>query len=163
MKTKRLLISWPVKHHWCVDMARGILALHQAKLYTGCLTLGRFMVDKSGQIRLVDISPDTMGFVMPYAAPEVVNEDGLNLELTAARDIYSLGLILWALAEEIVIFDRVWPSDIPVLSWTESPDSSPMWFRQLVQSCLRIDPNDRPSATAILTILVTRLSTVTYK
>jgi len=63
---------------------------------------------------------------------------------TAAADIFSLGLILYAVAEEK---SRV----VQPLVWREG--KTPEWYRGIVQRCLVKEPEDRPSAVELLRYL----------
>ncbi|KJA22707.1 hypothetical protein HYPSUDRAFT_40813 [Hypholoma sublateritium FD-334 SS-4] len=161
LKTTPFLISWTVKHKWCVQMTRALLDLHEQEMYIGRLTPGNFLIDKDGNIKLIDISPVTE-YNLPYGAPErlktrIEPDKHVKGLLTAERDIFSLGLIFWVLAEELVGFDRETRSVIPVITWTEKMGGAPPWFRSLVEDCIKRVPHRRPSARFILAILIMHL------
>lgn len=145
-------ISWPTKHRWCIDMISGVLDLHNEKSYIGYITPGNFLLDKDGTIKLIDISPGTR-FNVYYSPPEVITDGLVNLDFTGPRDVFSMGLVFWVLAEELLEFDREWPTVLPTISWTGGRNSTPLWFRALVEDCIKTDPTERPSAVDILCIL----------
>lgn len=148
----KLKISWPTKLRWCADMARGLVDIHAKKAYVGHLTPDNFFLDKSGDVKLGDITP-VRGFNVHYSAPEVTGaHDDVNFTLTSARDVFSMGIVYWNLAEERLDSDRVWPDRIPYLSWTNTDrrNAAPPWFRVLVKDCMDMNPSRRPSAAEIL-------------
>jgi hypothetical protein len=151
-----LLVTWPVKHKWAIDMTSGLVVLHRAGAFVGLLSLENFLLNRDGHVSMIDISPD-MGFFSCFAAPEV--DDGLNVALTGPRDIFSLGLILWMLAEEKTAHpkrDTTWI--VPRPTWHDGPNSAPRWFRSLVQNCLHADPAQRPFANIVLSTLTAHVS-----
>ncbi len=156
----KLKISWPTKLRWCTDMATGLVEIHTQQAYVGHLTPENFFLDKSGDIKLGDISP-VRGINVHYSAPEVTGaHDDVDFTLTSARDMFSMGIVFWNLAEERLDSDRVWPDRIPYLSWTnvERRNAAPPWFRVLVKDCMEMNPNRRPSASEILDTLTKHLA-----
>ncbi|KJA22708.1 hypothetical protein HYPSUDRAFT_40814 [Hypholoma sublateritium FD-334 SS-4] len=156
VETSQFDISWVTKHRWCIDMISGVLALHNEGSYIGYITPGNFLLDKEGGIKLIDISPGTR-FNVYYSPPEVITDGLVNLDYTGPRDVFSMGLVFWVLAEELLEFDREWPTVSPTISWTNGRNSAPLWFRTLVEDCIKTDPTERPSADNILNILKANL------
>ncbi|KAF9476286.1 hypothetical protein BDN70DRAFT_995773 [Pholiota conissans] len=151
-----LTIGWPVKLQWAIDVASGLVTLHKAEAYVGMLDLQHLVLARDGHIKLIDISP-VMGFQLFSAAPEV--DDGLNVQLTGPRDVFSLGLILWEIAEEFYYCDRDTTWQIPKTRWSDEQNGAPKWFRTLVQNCLSAEPSLRPSAAVVLSTLVSHAKT----
>lgn len=149
--SESLVITWAVKHQWTIDITSALATLHKSGSYVGALGLCNLLLGRDGHIKLIDISPFT-GFSLYTAAPEV--NDGLNLALTGPRDVFSLGLIFWQLAEEMLYFGRETTRHIPRLSWNNGQNRVPEWFRVLVQNCLHEDPAQRPSTNVILSTLI---------
>jgi hypothetical protein len=146
-----LAITWAVKHQWAIDITTGLATLHKAGSYIGALGLCNLLLGRDGHIKLIDIS-SFMGFSIYTAAPEI--NDGLDLALTGPRDVFSLGLIFWQVAEEMLYFGRETTRHIPRLSWNDGRNRVPEWFRVLVQNCLREEPARRPTTNAVLSTLI---------
>ena len=158
---KQCLISWPVKHKWCIQMTSALFDLHEQRQYIGYLTPGNFLIDKDGNVKLIDVSPITK-YHLPYGPPEKFKcefRPGNQLKrlLNAERDIFSLGLIFWALAEEKVEPKRKHSCVIPTLLWAERIGCAPSWFHKLVEDCIKRTPSERPSTTLILATLTMHL------
>jgi serine/threonine protein kinase len=96
---------------------------------------------------LIDFLP--RGISDDFAAPELVkmsHSHGIPFELvvSAPADVYSLGLVLWAVAEE-----RWGGIRTPVWRDGKTPD----WYRDIVKRCLVLAPEARPSAIEVLSLL----------
>ncbi|KJA22706.1 hypothetical protein HYPSUDRAFT_215673 [Hypholoma sublateritium FD-334 SS-4] len=156
----KLKISWSTKLRWCADMAKSLADMHAQKAYVGHLTPDNFFLDKYGAVKLGDITP-IRGFNVHYSAPEVTGtHDNADFTLMSARDVFSLGIVFWNLAEERLDSDRVWPDRIPYLSWTsvDKRNAVPPWFRVLVKDCMHMNPSQRPSTADILDTLTIHLA-----
>ena len=139
--------EWPLKLSWARQIARAVVDLHAISAYNGDLKPQNVLIDPTGQALLIDFLP--MGISDDFAAPELVemsHSHGIALEtaLSAPADVYSLGLVLWAVAEE-----RWRGMRTPVWRDGKTPD----WYRDVVERCLVFAPEARPSATDVLSLL----------
>jgi TolB-like protein/Tfp pilus assembly protein PilF len=87
------------------QMARGLAAAHNAGLIHRDLKPSNLILDKTGQVKLVDFglaglagtneqaSSDSRSGTLPYMSPEQLNGE----EATAASDLFSLGVVLYEL------------------------------------------------------------------
>ncbi|KAF8888363.1 kinase-like domain-containing protein [Gymnopilus junonius] len=122
-------IGWPLRLSWARQITRGVVDLHSIGAYNAVL---------------IDFLP--AGITKEFAAPEVVVkffEEDADLEsvLTGPADIYSLGIILQCVAKE-------------KSSNCDFGDSgAPVWYKEAVDKCLSINPEDRPSALEVLDLL----------
>src|ERR1700742_1292243 len=93
----------------------GVVTLHKDSSYCGDLKLDniRVLLGPNGHLCLTDVAP-TPGYTPEYLALEITFR---RPALTAERDIFALGLILWALSEEISSFERSDFSSAPTLVW----------------------------------------------
>jgi len=64
--------------------------------------------------------------------------------LNGPVDIYSLGLILDVLVQEK-------GDGVRIPLWRDG--SAPAWYRDIVQSCMHLDPTARPTAVEVLSLL----------
>lgn len=141
------LIDWPTKQLWASDIARGVVVLHDANSFSGDIKLDNLLLGTDGRICLTDVYPLSTGGTINYAPPEIV--DFRRMKPTAAHDVFSMGLVLWALSEELEGFWRQHVEE-PHLFWKEGEGAAPEWYRKVVDSCLELDPEKRPSAQTVL-------------
>ena len=139
-----IAFEWSLKLSWARQIARGVVDLHAVSAYNGDLKPRNVLIDAAGQAVLIDFCP--MGCTDDFAAPEILmglEDPDIIFEslLTAAADVYSLGLLLYAVAEEKsrIVWPLVWRSG-------ETPD----WYSAIVRQCLAQEAKDRPSAAAVL-------------
>ncbi|KAF9483175.1 kinase-like protein [Pholiota conissans] len=146
-----LVLDWSIKLTWARQITQGVYDLHSISSYNGDLKPNNILIGPDGQAILIDFLP--MGISKDFAAPELLeewndeNSDAILESLfSGPADMYSLGLILYALAIENV-------SGVRTPVWSDGQGSAPNWYRDLVESCLVLDPFERPSAVDVLLIL----------
>ena len=145
------IFDWRLKLSWAHQITRGVVELHSIGAYNGDLKPSNILLDASANAILIDFLP--VGITQGFAAPEVLVKwrnsncnDHVASVLTPEADIYSLGLTLYAIAQEISSGEEVQPPEWSIVT-------IPMWYRGVVQRCLAVNPGDRPSATEVLTLL----------
>ncbi|KAJ7057836.1 kinase-like domain-containing protein [Mycena amicta] len=115
-----------------IDNIAGALAWLHTHAVWGDLKLNNIVLCRDGHCRLIDYHR-TEAFTSAYRCPEN--------ETSAEGDVYSLGIVLWAIAS-------VTPSIAP--PFTFAPEAAvPEWFSTLVDSCLVKNPALRPTASKI--------------
>jgi serine/threonine protein kinase len=139
--------DWPLKLSWARQIAQAVVELHDISAYNGNLKPQSVLIDSTGQAKLIDFLP--MLTSDEFAAPELLKRfqgHGITFEsvLTTPADVYSLGLVLWAVAEE------TWRR-MPTPLWREG--KTPNWYRDIVKRCLVLAPEARPSAIEVLSLL----------
>jgi len=139
--------DWSLKLTWALQITQGVVDLHSIVAYNGDLKPQNIVLGPMGQVILVNFLP--MGHSDDFAAPEVLakyNDHGTTLEsvLNGPVDIYSLGIVLYALVQEKGEGVRV-----PI--WRDG--SAPGWYRNIVQRCIHLNPAVRPSAVEVLFLL----------
>ncbi|KAF9078574.1 kinase-like domain-containing protein [Rhodocollybia butyracea] len=150
-----MALQWCLKLAWVLDIVQAVSALHTAMICCGDIKLENVVVCVDGHCRLIDLRPGDLGFSMAYLAPEITallqsTEDDPVYFLTLPRDVFAVGMLLWALAEEIGSFERKDPLFSPSLVWSSS---TPLWYRELVDHCIAQEPGDRPSVRSVLELL----------
>ena len=142
------VFDWSVIHAWARQISRGVADLHNISAYNGDIKLQNILLTPTGEAKLIDFLP--MGISDEFAAPEVLevskNSHHITLDtlLTAPADVYSLGLVLWAIAEE------KWRVERPPV-WRNS--RIPQWYIELVERCVVLNPEVRPSIQEICSCL----------
>jgi serine/threonine protein kinase len=139
--------EWPLKLSWARQIAQAVVELHAISAYNGDLKPQNILISPTGRALLIDFLP--RGISDDFAAPELVemsHSHGIPFELvvSAPADVYSLGLVLWAVAEE-----RWGGIRTPVWRDGKTPD----WYRDIVKRCLVLAPEARPSAIEVLSLL----------
>ncbi|KAG6902686.1 hypothetical protein C0995_012826 [Termitomyces sp. Mi166 len=142
-------LDWDIKLTWAIEATIGVRDLHELGVYTGDIKTGNILLDRAGHLQHIDIYPSG-ALTLEYAAPEVTIARRSNSE---ARDVFALGMTLWEIAEEIWDFHREVQYVRPELVWRDGMDSTPHWFRDLVERCLDEEASQRPTAKDILEVL----------
>jgi serine/threonine protein kinase len=145
-ETDATLFDWPLKLSWACQITRGVVELHSISAYNGDLKPKNVLINSGGQAILIDFL--SMGFSDPFVAPEVLEKshDGVTefaSVLTAPADVYS-GVLPYVIAEEKL-------RGIQPIVWRDGRTCA--WYREIVERCLYLDPNSRPSASEVLSVL----------
>ncbi|KAF7329147.1 Protein kinase domain-containing protein [Mycena kentingensis (nom. inval.)] len=149
--TEELLVSWDVKALWAADIAAALAWLHSHDIFWGDLSLQNVLLCDDGRMRLIDFFPNPSKYSPYFAAPEMTKENQFASS-TPARDVFALGMTLWALAEEVTLWkrDEGPPYVRPALPWRETPQ----WFVELAHGCIAAEPETRPSAQSVYETLI---------
>lgn len=139
--------DWPLKLSWARQIVQAVVELHHISAYNGNLKPQNVLIDSIGQAQLIDFLPKNTSD--KFAAPELLKmiwSHGLTFEsvLSTPADVYSLGLVLWAVAEER------WMG-MPTPVWRAG--KTPNCYRDIVKRCLVLDSEARPSAIEVLSLL----------
>lgn len=125
--------DWPLKLSWARQIVQAVVELHHISAYNGNLKPQNVLIDSIGQAQLIDFLPKNTSD--KFAAPELLKmfwSHGLTFEsvLSTPADVYSLGLVLWAVAEER------WMG-MPTPVWRAG--KTPNCYRDIVKRCLVLD------------------------
>ncbi len=146
---------WALRLGWALDCALGLEWLHGLGHVWGDVKPDNFVLCDDGRCRLIDYAQATC--TPAFAAPEFQGRPPSENapEMSFAGDMFSLGIVLWYIAEEVQDFERDAP--IPELHWSaQVPD----WYKDLVRRCLVVDPDRRPSAISLSSELQTQVQSI---
>jgi len=138
------------------ETASALDAAHRHGLVHRDVKPGNILLDEAGHVRLADfglvraVSESAEGRhagTPRYMAPEQV----LREPLTAAADVYALGLVLWELATGAVPFSGSTPRELAEarLGGDVVNPEPERGLLEIAASCLRLDPSARPSAGTV--------------
>ncbi|TDL27670.1 kinase-like protein [Rickenella mellea] len=136
-----IALGWSIKLSWANQITR---STHAIPACHGDIKPRNVLTNETGQALLIDFCPG--GITNAFAAPEILAiindpETDIKNEITAMADMYSLGLVLYVLAEETT------EAALPLV-WRNG--GTPMWYREAVQQCLAEDCDARPTAVELL-------------
>ncbi|KAF9013007.1 hypothetical protein BDZ89DRAFT_1142659 [Hymenopellis radicata] len=124
-------ISWDKRLAWAIDASESLRWLYDLGHAWGDMKMDNLVLCQDDKLRLIDYAPS--GNTPGWIAPEL-DDDALLDEKTMAGDVYSLGLVMWCLAE------GVWEVEEGFVlgegHWTKKDPPVPEWYRQLVSGCL---------------------------
>ena len=136
----------PVRLWWIRQIAQGLASLHTTGWCHGDVKPTNVMLSKSGHATLIDfgfskaignsVSGSPFRGTLDYAAPELLG-DAPNV--SAASDIFSLGVVLWQLQNQATSA-RSFATNVTKYVESDDPVSQLIW--QLTVS----NPVDRPTA-----------------
>ena len=162
----------------CLEIIRGLEAIHARGIVHRDLKPANVMVGKSGEVKIADFGiafdggskgltrPGTMVGSVPYMSPEQM----LGKRVDNRNDLFSFGVLLYEMVTGATPFHE--PEDDSLELLLESMQSEdypsprtlepsvPRWMVRLIRSCLRAKPAHRiPTATQVRQILERRLHT----
>ncbi|KAK9793450.1 hypothetical protein WJX73_008050 [Symbiochloris irregularis] len=136
-----------------IDVARGLEYLHVNGVLHLDLKSLNVLMHPNGQAKLADLGMaricqasrvqlSTVVGTWAWTAPEILMR---QTEATIKADIFSLGVVLWELqsAEH--------PEQFTPLTCSQDPRLE--WLNDLITWCLKPEPEERPSASTVATIL----------
>lgn len=170
---RQIHLSWSQKFKMILDIARGMLYLHEAQppilhrdlkslnlllmdIVTGINDYIHVKVTDFGIARILDEVSARMTMQVGtchWMAPEVINSEPYSL----AADIYSFGIVLWEIAARETPYKGVMPIEIPVrVLKGDRPDLNligpavPSGIKDLMRKCWDQNPKVRPTFRQII-------------
>ncbi|CAG8577047.1 2145_t:CDS:1 [Racocetra fulgida] len=140
------------------SLCESLYDIHRRDLIHKDLHSGNVLVDKT-QCYITDFGftgpvEDKFSFklygILPYLSPELLYGE----KHTKASDVYSLGMLIWEIFNQITPFhyrayDINLAHDICMGARPEITFNIPKNFQNLIQDCLNNDPHKRPNAKEI--------------
>lgn len=140
-------LSWDLREKWARQIVHGLSEIHEAGYVQGDFTLSNIVIDEHDDAKIIDIN--RRGCPMGWEPPELLrmirSGQRISMCIGVKSDVYQLGMVLWALAEQEDEPERV---ERPLSRASE--DAVPDWYGDIIQSCLEDDPRDRMSVNEML-------------
>lgn len=136
-------LPWPRRERWAKQIVQGLSEIHEAGFVQGDFTLSNIVIDEFDEAKVIDINRRgcPMGWEPPEISRLVERGQRISMYIGVKSDLFQLGMVLWALAEEVDEPERQRP-----LSLTNFGEEIPQYYRDLVSICLSPKPRDRIAA-----------------
>ncbi|KAL6711761.1 hypothetical protein ACN47E_002804 [Coniothyrium glycines] len=139
-------LHWERRERWARQIVQGLSEIHEAGFVQGDFTLSNIVIDHNDDAKIIDINRRgcPVGWEPPELAKLIESGQRISIYIGVKSDLYQLGMVLWALAEQQ---DEPERQDRPLTKLLDRPNSEvPHYFRDIVRACLSEFPRDRPSA-----------------
>lgn len=148
------------------QISTAIADLHQSNIVHRDIKLENIKSSASGILKIFDFGISSTGTdyftkdnrgTLVYAAPELFISGG---QITAAADIYALGVCAWALAQASFPAElhQVPPQSVSLVpSISSALPNLPTDIAQIIDQCLLVIPTQRPSARVVSNLLAKHL------
>lgn len=141
-------LPWPRREKWAKQIVHGLSEIHEAGFVQGDFTLSNIVIDKRDKAKIIDINRRgcPVGWEPPEISRLIESSQRISMYIGVKSDLFQLGMVLWALAEEE---DEPERQERP-LSLRSAGDDIPQYYRDLVATCLSLKPRDRLSTKELL-------------
>jgi len=142
-------LPWSRREKWAYQIIQGLSEIHEAGFVQGDFTLSNVVIDAHDDAKVIDINRRgcPVGWEPPEMARLIACGQRIAMMIGVKTDLFQLGMVLWALAEQIDDPERV---ERPLYEYERPDQTVPLWYRELIGRCLSDAPQDRPSAKELL-------------
>ncbi|MCJ1434398.1 hypothetical protein MMC27_003766 [Xylographa pallens] len=143
-------LEWARRERWAKQIVRGLSEIHEAGFVQGDFTLSNIVIDDHDTAHIIDINRRgcPVGWEPPEIARLIESSQRISIYIGVKSDLFQLGMVLWALAEEEDEPERQ-PRE---LSLKDKGNGIPQYYRELTNRCLSDHPQDRLSARELLSL-----------
>ncbi|ORX99137.1 hypothetical protein BCR34DRAFT_495571 [Clohesyomyces aquaticus] len=140
-------LPWERRERWARQIVEGLAEIHEAGFVQGDFTLSNIVIDHNDDAKIIDINRRgcPVGWEPPELARLIESGQRISIYIGVKSDIFQLGMVLWALAEQQ---DEPERQDRP-LSFSRS-STVPAYLRDIIRSCLSVLPRERRAAKDML-------------
>ncbi|KAH7382402.1 hypothetical protein DE146DRAFT_748671 [Phaeosphaeria sp. MPI-PUGE-AT-0046c] len=95
-------LTWTRRERWARQIVEGLSEIHEAGYVQGDFTLSNIVIDKNDDAKIIDINRRgcPVGWEPPELARLVESGQRISIYIGVKSDLYQLGMVLWALAEQ---------------------------------------------------------------
>lgn len=142
-------LTWERREKWARQIVEGLSEIHEAGFVQGDFTLSNIVVDDNDDAKIIDINRRgcPVGWEPPELARLIESGQRISIYIGVKSDLFQLGMVLWALAEQQ---DEPERQDRPLIKTLNRPSNIPEYFKVIVRSCLSDKPRNRLSAKDLL-------------
>lgn len=140
-------LPWSRREKWAKQIVNGLADIHEAGFVQGDFTLSNIVIDEDDNAQIIDINRRgcPVGWESPELGRLINSGQRISMCIGVKTDLFQLGMVLWALAEEVDEPERV-EKPLPV----DELDSIPSYFKDIIRTCLNRRPQGRKSAVQLL-------------
>lgn len=140
-------LSWSKRERWAEQIVRGLSEIHEAGFVQGDFTLSNIVIDENGEAKIIDINRRgcPLGWEPPEISALVESGQRIAMYIGVKSDLFQLGMVLWALANDEDEPERKRP-----LLWDDVGNDIPPGYIKLAKKCLNDEKRERPSAKDLL-------------
>ncbi|KAK3678269.1 hypothetical protein LTR78_001564 [Recurvomyces mirabilis] len=139
-------LPWYRREKWAKQILQGLTEVHEAGFVQGDFTLSNIVIDADDNALIIDINRRgcPVGWEPPELSRLIESGQRIGMHIGVKTDLFQLGMVLWALAEEIDEPERV-RRPLPAVN-LDVPD----YVQQIIDICLSGRPRDRAEAKELL-------------
>ncbi|KAJ4362939.1 hypothetical protein N0V83_010056 [Neocucurbitaria cava] len=143
-------LYWERRERWARQIVEGLSEIHEAGFVQGDFTLSNIVIDHNDDAKIIDINRRgcPVGWEPPELAKLIESGQRISIYIGVKSDLYQLGMVLWALAEQQ---DEPERQERPLTRTLDRHNTDvPVYFREIIRACLCDTPRGRPSAITLL-------------
>lgn len=146
-------LPWARREKWARQIVEGLSEIHEAGFVQGDFTLSNIVIDHRDNAQIIDINRRgcPVGWEPPEATPLIECNQRISMYIGVKSDLYQLGMVLWALAEQE---DEPENQGRPLILGEDL--DIPDWYRRVVRICLAENPRARMQAIDLLRLFPPR-------
>ncbi|KAI6987351.1 kinase-like protein [Hortaea werneckii] len=152
-------LHWYRREKWAKQIVQGLSDIHESGFVQGDFTLSNIVIDEYDNARIIDINRRgcPVGWEPPELSRLIDSGQRISMCISVKTDLYQLGMVLWALAEQIDEPERV-ERPLPRLI-----DGVPACYSEMVEICLSERPQSRWPANRLLRMFPDRHSPISFQ
>lgn len=143
-------LPWHRREKWAKQIVQGLSSIHEAGFVQGDFTLSNIVIDDADNAQIIDINRRgcPVGWEPPELSKLIDSGQRIGMCIGVKTDLFQLGMVLWALAEETDEPERLQRPLPPPSTSTNTP----LYFHQIIATCLSERPQNRLPANRLLTL-----------
>ncbi|KAJ4349135.1 hypothetical protein N0V95_004830 [Ascochyta clinopodiicola] len=142
-------LQWERREKWARQIVEGLSEIHESGFVQGDFTLSNIVIDGNDDAKIIDINRRgcPVGWEPPELAKLIESGQRISIYIGVKSDLFQLGMVLWALAEQQ---DEPERQERPLARTLNRPSEIPEYFKNIVRACLSEKPRGRLSAKDLL-------------
>lgn len=146
-------LPWHRRERWAKQIVQGLSDIHEAGFVQGDFTLSNIVINEEDDAQIIDINRRgcPVGWEPPELGRLIDSGQRISMCIGVKTDLFQLGMVLWALAEEVDEPERI---ERP----HPSVSNAPSYFQEIVEICLSERPQGRWAANRLLRLFPTAVS-----